>query len=101
MKENYTLIKQEAGEKDNVHELVTNEKRKELFKSVISSVNKEAHGVWAEIYSELKGIVTPGNVIVPEVAENGFTPSCGWPEFMEKVWLMKHYLDQVERLCKE
>jgi hypothetical protein len=32
--------------------------------------------------------------------QKGFVPACGWPEFLEKMWLLKHYLDSVGRICR-
>jgi hypothetical protein len=29
----------------------------------------------------------------------GFVPPCGWPELLEKLWQLKHYLDSIERIC--
>lgn len=67
---------------------------------VAGSVTKDASKVWAEIWGELKRIVTSSGMILDE-AKNGFVPSCGWPEFLEKFWLLKHYLDSVQRICKK
>ena len=30
-----------------------------------------------------------------------FKPSCGWPEFMEKMWLLRHYLDFMARFSRQ
>jgi hypothetical protein len=65
---------------------------------VAASVTQDADKTWAEIWSEFKPLVTADGVIRPEAAK-GFTPSCGWPEFIEKLWLLKHYLDSVQRIC--
>lgn len=65
---------------------------------VADSVTEDANKVWAEIWAEFKRIVTPEGMILTE-AENGFVPSCGWPKFLEKFWLLKHYLDSVQRIC--
>jgi hypothetical protein len=27
-------------------------------------------------------------------------PECGWPEFLEKMWLLRHYLDYAKRLSE-
>ena len=68
------------------------------FRYVVASVNSDALKVWAELWSELSAGVTPGGLVLPEM-KKGFVPSCGWPEFLEKVWLLKHYLDYVQRFC--
>jgi len=65
---------------------------------VADAVAQDANKIWAEIWAEFKRIVSPGGLIVPE-AKDGFVPTCGWPEFLEKLWLLKHYLDSVQRIC--
>jgi hypothetical protein len=67
---------------------------------VIASVNDDALTVWNDLWGELKGAVTPTGMVVTE-ADRGFTPACGWPEFLEKLYLLKHYLDFVHRFCRE
>lgn len=66
---------------------------------VAASVSRDANAVWTELWATLKPHVTPGGMITPEL-ENGFVPACGWPEFLEKFWLLKHYVDSIERICK-
>lgn len=70
------------------------------FRYVVGSVNEDALRVWAELWEQLNNGVTPNGMVLPEM-EKGFTPACGWPEFLEKFWLLKHYLDYVHRFCKE
>ncbi len=65
---------------------------------VAGSVSQDANQLWAEMWSEFKRVVTGSGVIVPE-AKDGFVPTCGWPEFLEKFWLLKHYLDSIRRIC--
>jgi hypothetical protein len=65
---------------------------------VSGSVTQDANKVWAEIWSELKQVATGDGLVVPE-AKQGFVPTCGWPEFLEKFWLLKHYLDSIQRIC--
>jgi len=69
------------------------------FRYVVASVNGDAQKVWAELWNELRQGVTPGGIVLPKT-EEGFTPSCGWPEFLEKMWLLKHYLDYIDRFCE-
>lgn len=68
------------------------------FRYVVASVNDDAQKVWEELWNELREGVTPGGIVLPTMSE-GFTPSCGWPEFLEKMWLLKHYLDYIHRFC--
>lgn len=69
------------------------------FKNVTGSVMQDALNVWADLCGELQGSITCGVMVLPE-AENGFKPSCGWPEFLEKMWLLKHYLDFTKRFSQ-
>ena len=66
---------------------------------VTGSIAQDANKTWAEIWGEIKGLATGGGLVVPD-AKEGFVPECGWPEFLEKFWLLKHYLDYTHRLCK-
>ncbi len=68
------------------------------FRYVVSSVNDDALKVWTELWNELSEGVTPGGFVTPAMSK-GFVPSCGWPEFLEKAWLLKHYLDYIHRFC--
>ncbi len=66
---------------------------------VVGSVNDSALKVWTELWQELQQGATPNGVVLP-ATERGFKPSCGWPEFLEKFWLLKHYLDYVRNFVK-
>ncbi len=65
---------------------------------VAGSVSQDANQVWTEMWSEFKRMATGSGEIVPK-AKEGFVPACGWPEFLEKFWLLKHYLDSIQRIC--
>jgi hypothetical protein len=67
---------------------------------VAGSISQDANQTWAEIWGELKRLTTGGGLVVPE-AKAGFVPECGWPEFLEKFWLLKHYLDSIQRICEK
>lgn len=69
------------------------------FRNVNGSVLQNALDTWAEIWNEFQGTVTHGCLVTPE-AERGFKPKCGWPEYLEKMWLLKHYLDYAKRYCE-
>jgi len=68
------------------------------FRYVVASVDGDAQKVWADMWNELREGVTPGGIVLPEM-NKGFTPSCGWAEFLEKFFLLKHYLDYIHRFC--
>jgi hypothetical protein len=65
---------------------------------VAGSVTQDAGTAWAAVWDELKPFVTPNGQVKSEAAA-GFAPSCGWPEFVEKFWMIKYYLDSVARVC--
>ncbi len=70
------------------------------FRNVSSSLLREALDRWAELWEELQGQVTAGMMVLPE-AQRGFKPQCGWPEFLEKMWQLKFYLDSAKRFCDQ
>jgi len=78
---------------------VSAERKLKSFRYVVGSVNDSALKVWAELWREFQQGVTPNGVVLP-ATERGFKPSCGWPEFLEKFWLLKHYLDYVHNFVK-
>jgi hypothetical protein len=67
---------------------------------VAGSVNDDARQVWTRLWAEIKPHVTAAGSPLPDL-EEGFVPACGWPEFLERMWLLKHYLDSVHRICQE
>ncbi len=66
---------------------------------VAGSVSQDANQIWAEMWGEFRRVMTANGMIIPEAAEH-FAPACGWPEFLEKFWLLKHYLDSIQRICE-
>ncbi len=76
---------------------ISPEEKLRLRQKVVADLLKDAQGTWADIWHELMGTVTNGAMILPE-ADQG--PKCGWPEFLEKLWLLKHYLDYTKRFVE-
>ncbi len=74
------------------------DQRLKNFRAVMGVVLDDAQKTWGEIWKEFQGQVTEGVLVLPE-AEQGFKPPCGWPEFLEKMWLLKHYLDYAKRFA--
>jgi hypothetical protein len=69
------------------------------LRNVSDSLLQDALDTWGEIWDQFQGSLTSGVMIVPE-KEKSFEPECGWPEFLEKMWLLRHYIDQTKRLCE-
>ena len=67
---------------------------------VANSVTQDANKAWAEVWGELKSCVGANGMVLPQAAQ-GFVPTCGWPEFLEKFWMIKYYLDSIARICRK
>jgi hypothetical protein len=67
---------------------------------VAESVSDDAQQVWTQLWGEIKPHVTAAGTVSPNIVK-GFVPACGWSEFLERMWLLKHYLDSVHRICQE
>jgi hypothetical protein len=81
-----------------VSELCSPERKLQHFGNVVASVMRDAHNVWSDMWEELRNCVTEGGMVISG-AKKEFKPECGWPEFLEKMWLLRHYLDYTRRLC--
>ena len=75
-------------------------KKFEHLLKVATNTNQDAGKAWAALWAEFKPLVGNNGMVMPE-AQEGFVPACGWPEFLEKLWLLKHYLDSTHRICTE
>ena len=69
------------------------------FQGVAASVMEEARKLWEEIWEELQDPRTPEEIIDGVPLSDSALPACGWPEFMEKLHLLGHYLNYTRRLC--
>ena len=67
--------------------------------NVAGSITRDAAVAWGALWKELRECTSQSGCILPE-ASKGFVPTCGWPEFLEKFWELKHYLDSAARICK-
>jgi hypothetical protein len=92
------VITNSGEDEQHTYKVVLPEEMLRHFRTVTGSVLKDALNTWGDIWNEFQGSVTDGVMISPE-AEKGFNPRCGWPEFLEKMWLLKHYLDYTKRFC--
>jgi hypothetical protein len=70
------------------------------FRNVTNSVVQDALNIWSEIWGELDGDVACGAAVTPE-DDKGFTPSCGWPAFLEKMWVLRQNLDFLARFSRQ
>jgi hypothetical protein len=91
-------------EKHVIHDMDDARRNSDLtqknFRYIVASVNEDALKTWGDLWEEFKNGVTPAGVVLPKMGQ-GFEPSCGWGEFLEKFWLLKHYLDYTQHLCND
>ena len=85
----------------HTHKRITTQEKLKYFQEITASVLQDAQDTWADLWNEFQGVVTEGVVISRDAEKGNFKPACGWPEFLEKMWLLKHHLDYAYRFCKE
>jgi len=96
----FRVISNTGEDEEHTYKVVLPEEKLRHFRAVTGSVLKRALDTWGEIWDEFQGAVTDG-VMVSSKAKKGFKPECGWPEFLEKMWLLKHYLDCAKNIVTE
>jgi hypothetical protein len=70
------------------------------FRGIAASVMFDAFNLWQEIWESCQDSRSCIEIIEGLDAEpTGQAPACGWPELMEKLHLLGHYLDYAKRLC--
>jgi len=87
-----------TGEEQHAYRVLGPEEHLRHFRNVTGSVLQNALDTWGDLWKEFQGTVTHGRLVTPEAAK-GFQPKCGWPEFLERMWLLQHYLDYAKRFC--
>ena len=81
------------------------------YKNVNNSLMQDALNVWADLWAELDttrrrpperdGQVGGTGNMTKLQTEDGFEPSCGWSQFLEKMWVLRYYLDFAKRLSQQ
>ena len=69
------------------------------FRGVAAGVLIDAEKVWEEISCACQDPRTCEEILEGVEGPAERVPSCGWPEFMEKLHLLGHYLHYTRRLC--
>ena len=69
-------------------------------RNVTNSVVQDALNAWVDIWAELENDIACGVAAALE-GEKGFKPSCGWPEFLEKMWVLRQNLDFLARFSRQ
>ena len=100
MSQGMKLLRFDGEEPQTVARTPSSDEELRHYRNVIGSVTQDALTVWAEIWGELQNGVHSSAMAESDAGE-GFTPSCGWPEFMEKMWLLRHYLEFMARFSRQ
>ncbi|VBB44182.1 conserved hypothetical protein [uncultured Desulfatiglans sp.] len=100
MEKQLRLVRSARTEQGAAHRELSPEERQRHFRNVMGSLIQGAQDSWGDIWQEFQGNVVE-NVVVHPSAREGFTPACGWPEFLEKMWILKHHLDHAKRLTEK
>ncbi len=69
------------------------------FRGVAGGVLTDAEKVCQEILQACQDPRTCEEILEGADGPAGKTPSCGWPEFMEKIHLLGHYIHYTKKLC--
>jgi hypothetical protein len=69
------------------------------FRGVAAGVLVDAEKVWGEICRACQNPRTCEEILEGAEGPAERAPSCGWPEFLEKLHLLGHYVHYTRRLC--
>jgi hypothetical protein len=69
------------------------------FRGVAAGVLIDAEKVWEEVCHACQDPRTCEEILEGIEDPTERAPSCGWPEFMEKLHLLGHYIHYTRRLC--
>jgi hypothetical protein len=72
------------------------------FKNINNSLMQDALRIWSDLWAELDSSrpVTRGSRDERQAASDGFEPSCGFSEFVKKMWILRSYLDFAKRISR-
>lgn len=68
------------------------------FKHVTNGLIQDAINVWDELWAELDGA---GQAAALVKLEAGFEPSCGWTEYLQKMWTLRHCLNFAKKYSRQ
>ena len=68
------------------------------FKQVTNGLIQDAINLWDELWAELDGTNQPGALVKLEA---GFEPSCGWSEYLRKMWTLRHTLSFAKKYSRQ
>jgi hypothetical protein len=97
MSENEQIVSQKSSYKNDLQD----------FKNINNSLMQDALRVWSDLWAELDSSQNhlsradshSDNTLKAQI-ENGFEPSCGFSEFVKKMWILRSYLDFAKRISR-
>ncbi len=113
MSQGMRLVRFEGDESQTLAQASSPQVELAHFRNVTSSVVQDALNAWSEIWGELDSDLVSGAAVAPEnegpqsqsvpigSPNRGFTPSCGWPAFLEKMWVLRQNLDFLARFSRQ
>jgi hypothetical protein len=84
---------------DNPSGVISSGLELQEFKNVTNQVMQDALHVWAQLWGELESRVPSEGRELSRVAYDA--SSREWSDFIEKMWLLRHYLDFTKRLSQQ
>jgi hypothetical protein len=99
MNQGMRLVRFEGDESQMIARVPLSQVELTHFRNVTSGVVQDALNVWSDIWGELESDFACDAAVAAE-GEKGFTPSCGWAEFLEKMWVLRQNLDFLARFSR-
>ncbi len=99
MLENEQIIYQKSTHKNDLQD----------FKNINNSLMQDALRIWSDLWAELDS--SQNHISMPDSnsdsyntrkfqIEDEFEPSCGFSEFVKKMWILRSYLDFAKRISR-
>ena len=80
-------------------EVAAVERKLRHFRGVAASVLRDALDVLGDIWNACEDSRTPEEILDGKRFPSDSLPACGWAEFLEKLHLLRHYLEHARSLC--
>lgn len=99
MNQDMKMARSGGDESQTIARALSSEVELTHVRHVTGSVVQDALNTWSDLWGELENGVACGAAFTPE-NDKGFTPSCGWPVFLDKMWILRQNLDFLARFSR-
>ncbi len=99
MSQGMRLVRFEGDESQTLARASTPQVELAHFRHVTSNVVQDALNAWSDLWGELE-VDVACRAAVAAGDGKGFTPSCGWPAFLDKMWVLRQNLDFLARFSR-